>query len=173
MSRNTQLVNNKILAQFESTKLKNKSEICIGTEMFFFIYSKSLLMNYYRQKLERMMKSKDKVSHVGSGNKAFPVHQSHQIAKDHPNQHTNTKVPSQQLKLSSKKKKAKKSNDSNSNFTQNTPYTFDNILNPPIVSNMFSNENENILDDIIESSNKVKIGNSNHKSILINDKENK
>ena len=61
----------KFLSQFESAKLKNKNAIVIGREMFFFIYSKVALLNYYRRRIDTLSKIREKGLFSGNNQKVI------------------------------------------------------------------------------------------------------
>jgi hypothetical protein len=177
LSNKIQLVNNKILSKFESVKLKNKSPMCLSSNMFFFIYSKSFLLSYYKNRIEKLSKRNNNkrqepesiepgASGLGNNNgKIFPVTQAkgnQQIITSH--------TPHVHLKSQPKKKKIlaaiKKPSDSNrvttlANSSITLNYGFESILQPPSKTGHSATDAENILDDLIESPNKLKISNIN------------
>ena len=161
LSKNLIYVNKKFLSQYESVRVKNKNCIVIGQEMFFFIYSKAALLSYYRFRTETLIKIREKT--LPSWN--------------NPNVNNNFVIPmninvshiTSEVKVSYKKNKKRISMNSNLNHDcdmdvkddrlNNSVYAFENIL-PPNPESIFNKENENILDDLIESSNrKIRINN--------------
>jgi hypothetical protein len=167
-------VKNKILNKFESVKLKNKSPICLANHMFFFIYSKPILMSYYKYRVEKLSKRNNskKIEQeqggVNNGNaivpqsKIFPTPQVKPLGHNTP--HVHLKSQSKKKKILASNKKAspsveKLSSQGKSNLPIN--YQLDNILQPPSRTNFAISDNENILDDLIEAPSKIKIASFN------------
>jgi hypothetical protein len=172
LSKNLILVDDIPVEQFNTVKLKHKSAIMIGNQLLFFIYSKNLLGNYCKTKLEKLAKQKDicipQVTLLqgemnGNGN-LQPEKKADNIIKI-----SNRGIAHHKKKHNKEKKENKVGNNSNNDFKNGI--TFD--LTPPNFNNIRNDETDNILDDLIDPpKTKIKIPNTvNSKSIIINDKD--
>ena len=162
LSKNLIFVNKKYLGQFESSKIKNKNPLIIGREMLFFIYSKAALSNYYKRRTETLSKITERSLISGNNLKTT-------INNFVAPMNVNISCITTENKLNHKKTKKKiymnsnLNNDCDSDLKEDrlniSNYAFENIL-PPNPETIFNRENENILDDLIESSNrKIRINN--------------
>lgn len=152
--------------------------------MYFFVFSKSILMSYYKFRVEKLSKrNKNKelvneqvminnVHNINNANnanllnlsqsKVIPVTQVKPA--DSTSSQVNIKSKSKKKKISANNKKDsppvdKLLNQGNSSTPMN--YQLDNILQPPSRNNYVKSESENILDDLIEAPSKIKIANFN------------
>jgi hypothetical protein len=155
LSKNSHFVNGKILSRFVSAKLKNKSSIAIGSELYFFIFSKQLLIKYIKARLENLNEKKHKninITQEESYTKNLQQNCIKELAQSKNNQN-NLKVKKKKVT----KKEEYTSDNSEENIDKTRKYkniitsNFENILKPPGRTNLKSGENENILDDIIEA----------------------
>jgi hypothetical protein len=141
--------------RFQSAKLKNKSSILIGGELYFFVFSKQLLINYIKTRLEILNQKKNKTNtnKEESYNKNLQTNFIKELNQSKSNTINNLKVK----KKKGTKKEEYASDNSDDNAERNKilknsiSSNFENILKPPGRTNFISRDNENILDDIIEA----------------------
>lgn len=147
-------VDKKELNRFQHTKLKNKSAICIGNDVYFFIFSKQLLYNYIKSRLAVLSAKKNKQNGILDNNKYVETLDSNDL-----------KLNCSNNKIIKKKKSSRTRDDDYSkdenyeikmpkNYKSNISSKLDIIIKPPGRSSQPIREKDNILDDIIEAPSK-------------------
>jgi hypothetical protein len=120
-----------------------------------------LLLNYYKKRIEKFNNKKEKsvANDINNVNNIKTIIQTQSANKEMLNTVSNvikTPIKKKSVKSLRSSKNSKIELQNLSNSINNMNYTFDNILRPPNPSNLFNNEIENILDDLIEPSTKIK-----------------
>jgi hypothetical protein len=136
----------------------------IGEELLFFIYSKAAILNYCKSKIDKFSRLKEK----NLSNNLIQTATSFLASN-----YINTPQIMDKTLINKKNKKRIHTNTSLNQSSNikikedrlNSVYSFENIL-PPNPESIFNKDSDNILDDLIESSNnKFRI---NSKSLLFN-----
>ena len=120
-----------------------------------------MLLNYYKKRIEKFNNKKEKsvANDINNVNNIKTIIQTQSANKEMLNTVSNvikTPIKKKSVKSLRSSKNSKIELQNLSNSINNMNYTFDNILRPPNPSNLFNNEIENILDDLIEPSTKIK-----------------
>ena len=145
--------------------------------MFFFVFSKSILLSYYKRNLEKLIKKKPKVVdsqqlnttsnnvnlQVATTNSSTEKNKLIQTPKQEAKvifTHPSHSMMSLSAKSSAQSKKNfKKVKRASNSIPQVLTENIDIILKPPSHVDLKGADNDNILDDLIEAPTKVKIPN--------------
>ena len=131
--------------------------------MLFFIYSKAGLLNYCKRKIEKFSKLKEKNLSQNIIKTATSFLASNSI--NTPQIYDKTIINKKNKKRIHTHTSLNQSSNIIKEDRLNSVYSFENIL-PPNPESIFNKDTDNILDDLIESSNnKFRI---NSKSLLFN-----